>query len=353
MNSSSRRTWRFAIVAALLTQTAPAPAAAQEWTWPVRGRTITPYANDNSKPYAGGMHRGIDIAAPVGADVAAAHAGRVTYAAPLGSSGLTVAVRTSDDRYITSYLHLSRIAVSRNQSVGLGQKVGEVGKTGTTSSAEPHLHFGVRLADRDNFYLDPLSLLPPLGGAVRDAPTARAPEAAPLRTQVAPVPARVRPLAVSAPRARPVAGPRPAPAPGMLTFPRRSPQALPTRAVRPVPARASSPGRVPSSAAAVQPSAQPNHLAGFVPAGPRLPVTQPLSAGRLPAHAGVAPLDAPGWDWGKLISLAGIALLAAALTRGARGSRSGAAGRDQRPKPGPRPARRARATVVRPVSQMS
>ena len=62
------------------------------WTWPVEGRVITPYSNDNSQPYAGGMHRGIDIAAPVGTPVRAAHGGEVTYAGPLGSAGLTVAL---------------------------------------------------------------------------------------------------------------------------------------------------------------------------------------------------------------------------------------------------------------------
>ena len=59
------------------------------WTWPVRGRVLTTYTNDNARPYAGGMHRGIDIAAAVGTPVVAARAGAVTFAGPLGSSGLT------------------------------------------------------------------------------------------------------------------------------------------------------------------------------------------------------------------------------------------------------------------------
>jgi len=44
------------------------------------------------------MHRGIDIAAGVGTAVVAAQAGTVTHAGVVGSSGLTVAVRTADGR---------------------------------------------------------------------------------------------------------------------------------------------------------------------------------------------------------------------------------------------------------------
>ena len=48
-----------------------APPAAAAWVWPVTGEVITPYRN-GTDPYATGQHRGIDIAAPVGAEVRAA-----------------------------------------------------------------------------------------------------------------------------------------------------------------------------------------------------------------------------------------------------------------------------------------
>ena len=169
------------------------------WTWPVEGRVITPYSNDNSQPYAGGMHRGIDIAAPVGTPVRAAHGGEVTYAGPLGSAGLTVALRTADG-YATSYLHLSAIAVARGQRVTTGERVGRVGATGERSAPEPHLHFGVRLAARDHFYVDPLSLLPVRPGAAA-GPAVRA-------IFHATVPARAH--RASAPVRHPVARPVPA-----------------------------------------------------------------------------------------------------------------------------------------------
>ena len=166
------------------------------WTWPVRGRVVTTYANDNARPYAGGMHRGIDVAAHRGAPVVAARAGTVTYAGPLGAAGTVVAVQAG--RYATSYLHLGDVSVSRGDRVASGARLGEVGTTGRRSVAEPHLHFGVRLAGVDNRYLDPLSLLPggerrveerpvpvPAGPVARAEPRlVRHPVPAPVRSRV-------------------------------------------------------------------------------------------------------------------------------------------------------------------------
>jgi Peptidase family M23 len=194
------------------TEARGAPGA---WTWPVRGHVSTPYSNDNLQPYAGGMHRGIDIAAPVGTPVHAAHGGQVTYAGAVGSAGLTVALRTTDG-YATSYLHLSAIAVARGEHVTTGERVGEVGTTGERSAPEPHLHFGVRLAARDHFYVDPLSLLPPRPGQGAESPVpATVPASLPARAEPAPaaVPAGApagRPHRASEPQRHPV--PRPVPA---------------------------------------------------------------------------------------------------------------------------------------------
>ena len=111
---------------------APAEAA---WLWPVRGEVITQYRN-GSDPYAGGQHRGIDIAAPVGTAVAAAAAGEVRFAGIAGSSGLTVSVRTGDG-YDTSYLHLSSIAVRAGAHVSGGERLGAIGTSGERSAAAP------------------------------------------------------------------------------------------------------------------------------------------------------------------------------------------------------------------------
>jgi murein DD-endopeptidase MepM/ murein hydrolase activator NlpD len=155
----------FLSVAAALA--APAEAA---WLWPVRGEVITQYRN-GSDPYAGGQHRGIDIAAAVGTPVGAAAGGEVRFAGTAGSSGLTVSVRTGDG-YDTSYLHLSSIAVRAGERVAGGERLGAVGTTGERSATAPHLHFGVREAGTRYAYVDPLSLLPPTAAPPTPLPAA-------------------------------------------------------------------------------------------------------------------------------------------------------------------------------------
>jgi hypothetical protein len=247
----------------------PAAASAQgDWQWPVRGDVITSYANDNSKPYAGGMHRGIDIAASAGTKVGAARAGTVSYAGNLGSSGLTVAVKTDAGSYATSYLHLSEIAVSRGEHVAAGQRLGAVGTTGDRSAQQPHLHFGIRLADRDNFYVDPLTLLPPLPSVAAPATPAPVGVPVPMRAAEQPVPAAARSRAtvrvpVSSRRLPHVALRRaphvslhPAPVAASITIPApRAARSGPTRDHARLPALRPEPLRHPEIAGAPAPAA--------------------------------------------------------------------------------------------------
>lgn len=131
------------------------------------GEVLTAFA-DAGGPYAAGQHRGIDVGAAVGTPVTAAVAGRVRFAGQVGSSGLTVSVRTADGRFDTSYLHLATAAVRAGQAIGAGERIGAVGETGRRSAPAPHLHFGVRAAGTRR-YRDPLDFLPPAPG-VREAP---------------------------------------------------------------------------------------------------------------------------------------------------------------------------------------
>ena len=86
-----------------------APPVWAAWVWPLSGEVITRYSN-GSDPYAGGQHRGIDIAGETGQPVVAAAGGSVRFAGTAGSSGLTVSIRTTDG-FDTSYLHLSSASV--------------------------------------------------------------------------------------------------------------------------------------------------------------------------------------------------------------------------------------------------
>jgi hypothetical protein len=260
----------FLTTLALFTAFLGAPGAARaEWVWPLGGELITTYRN-GADPYAGGQHRGIDIAGPVGARVVAASGGEVRFAGAAGSSGLTISVRTGDGRFDTSYLHLSTISVRAGQQVSTGEPLGAVGTTGSRSASGPHLHFGVREAGTRHAYRNPLDFLPPR--AAPPAPEAPKPTPAPVPTPAAPAPS---PVAERAPQRVPAGQRVPRGAPAGERAPRRVPAGEP--APRRVPGRAprALPGRAPRSAPAGQPARR------------RLPVGD-LARGSAPAYAPTA-----------------------------------------------------------------
>lgn len=323
----------------------PARAAA-DWLWPVAGEVISPYRNGED-PYAGGQHRGIDVAAEPGTPVVAAAAGTVRHAGVAGSSGLTVSVRTADGRYDTSYLHLSEAAVSEGEEVAAGERLGSVGVTGRRSSEAPHLHFGVREAGSRHAYIDPLGLLgPPV------APPSEAPRPAPVPVEapvpVAPAPApvpRAAPVPRTAPAPRPVPAPEPAPRPVRAPEARRvplgrrlpegrrapAPRAMraPARAPAPAAAPAREPARAPAGAEAPVSSAQLGSLPEVGPAPDRRRAAEPRSAPSQPTHLRSEPPARPpvegaasggqapsrGPDIGWALACAGLLLAAACLGR--------------------------------------
>jgi peptidase M23-like protein len=290
-----------AATVALVLLLAP-PARAGGWTWPLRGELITLFRN-GSDPYAAGQHRGIDIAGRVGAPVVAAAAGSVRFAGAVGSSGLTVSVRTADGRYDTSYLHLSVVSVRAGERVAAGARVGAVGTAGRRSATRPHLHFGVREAGSRHAYRDPLDFLP--------APPVTRPDRAP-RGAPAPVGAPARPTPA------PVWRPLPAPAPAGRRVP------APSRRHAPAGRRASrgAPGRVPGTALAPVGSPGPWRHPRPDLAGRRSPNRAPQAApaapepGPAPARSAAArPLAGShrgGRDLGLLLGCLGL-LLASGL----------------------------------------
>ncbi|HEU5065763.1 MAG TPA: hypothetical protein VFT86_07730, partial [Gaiellaceae bacterium] len=84
---------RFAALAVgmLLSLVLSSPAAG--WAWPVDGPVLRPFAAD-SDPYAGGQHRGIDIAGGAGAELRAPAAGVVSFTGRLPHEGLCLTIRT-------------------------------------------------------------------------------------------------------------------------------------------------------------------------------------------------------------------------------------------------------------------
>lgn len=131
------------------------------WPLSLEFRRITQRFGENPDYYrrwglAG--HEGIDVSAPVGTPVYAAHAGRVTVLSAPASYGHYLEVE--GDGVLTLYGHLSR-ALRDGETVQAGELIGYTGNTG--NSTGPHLHFGVyplpRVTNPYKGAVDPLPLL--------------------------------------------------------------------------------------------------------------------------------------------------------------------------------------------------
>lgn len=316
-----------ALVAYLGGALAAAPAdAAGSWAWPVRGELVTAYRN-GADPYAAGQHRGIDVAATVGTPVVAATPGTVTFAGGAGTAGLTVAVRTADGRFDTSYLHLSSIDVNAGEPVAAGARLGAVGLTGRRSLAASHLHFGVRDAGSRHAYRDPLEFLgsPVPPGPPLAVPLLAAPRSAPRVAGEGSPAASIVPSAAAPPLVAPSAhalqtgesrqlprlatGPAPGPA---VASERRSAPGAP--ASRPAPGNAVAPGAHQTSPSPSNRPAVPGPDLGAAPAGA-------VESGRAPVPGGdrrpraAAPASDGARDLGRTVALLGLVAAAALAAR--------------------------------------
>lgn len=133
----------------------PAPSAATaamqpQWQWPVRN------AFSRSDATVKAARRGLEIRAARGEPVIAAADGRVVY----GGSGLphygNLLIIKHDERYLSAYAHNQRLLVAEGEQVRAGQRVAEMGDTGTGADGVK-LHFEIRL---DGTPVDPLRHLP-------------------------------------------------------------------------------------------------------------------------------------------------------------------------------------------------
>lgn len=130
------------------TPSGPVVITGAGFTWPIHG---------TMNQYFSWYHKAIDIGAPLGTPVLAAHTGTVSEAISGGwNYGYgTHVIISGDNGYQTMYAHMSSLNVSSGEHVTAGATViGWVGLTGRTTG--PHLHFEIRSGS--NFY-DPLSFL--------------------------------------------------------------------------------------------------------------------------------------------------------------------------------------------------
>lgn len=114
-----------------------------EFMWPATSTYITsPFSPNRKNPVTGKMrkHTGVDIGAAHGTSIKAANAGTVTLAGWNSGYGYCVIIDHGGGR-ATLYGHMSKILVSKGQSVNKGTEIGKVGSTG--NSTGPHLHFEI------------------------------------------------------------------------------------------------------------------------------------------------------------------------------------------------------------------
>ena len=103
----------------------------------------------------GRMHKGIDVAGPVGTPIVASAPGVVSYAGYNdGGYGYLVEIDHADGS-MTRYAHNNRILVRNGQQVAQGQQVSEMGSTGFSTG--PHLHFEIHTPQGA---MNPMAYLP-------------------------------------------------------------------------------------------------------------------------------------------------------------------------------------------------
>lgn len=94
---------------------------------------------------SGRRHDAIDIMAAEGTPVIAAADGKVEKLFNSVRGGITIYIRSPDQKWQYYYAHLQRYApgLHEGQDVKRGQVIGLVGHTGDASAAGPHLHFAI------------------------------------------------------------------------------------------------------------------------------------------------------------------------------------------------------------------
>ncbi|WP_068149301.1 M23 family metallopeptidase [Rhodococcoides corynebacterioides] len=114
------------------------------YSLPARGTYTSPFG-----PRWGTMHRGIDIAGPIGTPIVSVADGQVIEAGPASGFGLWVRVR-HDDGTVSIYGHVDTLVAVAGQRVSAGQQIATMGNRG--DSTGPHLHFETVV---DGTHVDP------------------------------------------------------------------------------------------------------------------------------------------------------------------------------------------------------
>lgn len=125
----------------------PSPASIGSWAWPTRGAVIEHFS-------AASARKGIDIGGQRGQPIVAAAGGNVVYrGSGLRGYGQLIIIKHNAD-FLSAYAHCQQIVVKEGEIVKRGQKIAEMGSTGTDRIK---LHFEIRHRGKP---VNPLKYLP-------------------------------------------------------------------------------------------------------------------------------------------------------------------------------------------------
>ncbi|MEP1744087.1 MAG: peptidoglycan DD-metalloendopeptidase family protein [Kangiellaceae bacterium] len=123
----------------------------KQWIWPVNGKVVGRFSPSSN------MNKGLDIVAKNGSPVRATAEGRVVYSGNgLRGYGQLVIIK-HNEQFLSAYAHNKKIHVEENEVVKAGQRIAELGNTGSDTDK---LHFEIRLKGKP---VDPLNYLPKSG----------------------------------------------------------------------------------------------------------------------------------------------------------------------------------------------
>lgn len=140
-----------------------------DWVKPLANYVVTQEFGPSSAGLGYSFHSGIDLAAPLGRPIMAAHGGTVSTAAAGGYNsgyGSFVALK-HENGFSTLYGHMQTVLAQLGSQVRAGQQIGTVDSTG--NSTGHHLHFEVR---ENGSAVNPRTKVPGLfnGGIVEGSP---------------------------------------------------------------------------------------------------------------------------------------------------------------------------------------
>ena len=152
---------RFAAVTDSLEQNAKRFASVPS-IMPTAGWLTSQFSGNRKHPllHVSRPHEGIDVSAPMGAEIIAPASGTVTKVGKESGYGNVLEIDHGNG-IVTRYAHCSKIDVRQGQRVTRGQRVAAVGSTGLSTG--PHLHYEIHINGK---VVDPLTYV--LSDAIPD-----------------------------------------------------------------------------------------------------------------------------------------------------------------------------------------